>query len=564
MRPTRRLVLAGGAASSAMAAGGARAAAAVRASGREDLKPLIAEARRQISGAVHGAQIEAAAAALLVDGRVVWMEPFGVTGGAVSRTVDEHTIFSIQSTSKNCCATAIMLAVQRGLLDLDRPVSEYLPEFQVNSRLEDRPVPKMTLRRLLSHHAGLTHEAPVGNNYIADSPSFEAHVLSIQDTWLRYRVGERYSYSNLGIDLAGYILQRAAGKPYADCLREWLFEPLGMGDTTSAPEIYEANVNRAIGHSFGFDPVPVRLPLVASGGVYTSISDMTRYAQFHLGRGKIDGRRVLSQRLWEEMHSFRYSSDYALGVARFDVSRPGRKITLLNHNGGGFGFGCCFTHCPEEGVAWIVLFSGPTKAAPFPIFFDVMPEPLLAARYGPPTPTAAPAAARVTPPAELLQSREGLYMNGDARCDARAEDGALVLHFRGDAAPSRLAFTGDDDAWIEAGPKQPDPVRFHPANGVEPQTFEHPRGNHWDFIDGPRVPAGPVGSEYDALLGAYRMDVFGKPLVTVPISKRNGYLYLADIRLSPFQPGLLFSGQGEAVDFRRAVPTARNIRLTRV
>src|SRR5205807_1014014 len=106
-------------------------------------------------------------------------------------------------------------------------------------------------------------------------------VLSIQQTWLRYRVGERYSYSNLGVDLAGYVLQHVTGKPYADCLREWVFQPLGMSDTTAAPEVYEANSNRAVGHGFGFDPMPVRLPLVASGGVYTSISDMTRYAQFH-------------------------------------------------------------------------------------------------------------------------------------------------------------------------------------------------------------------------------------------------------------------------------------------
>ncbi len=106
-------------------------------------------------------------------------------------------------------AAAIMLAVQRGLLDLDKPIAAYLPDFTVNSRFEAKPQAKMTLRHLLSHRAGFTHEAPIGNNDDLSFPSFEAHVRSISDTWLRFPVGDRFRYSNLGVDLAGFILQTA-------------------------------------------------------------------------------------------------------------------------------------------------------------------------------------------------------------------------------------------------------------------------------------------------------------------------------------------------------------------
>jgi hypothetical protein len=75
----------------------------------------------------------------------------------------------------------------------------------------------MSLRTLLTHRAGFTHEAPVGNNYIPDSTIFDAHIQSIRRTWLRYPVGERYSYSNLGFDLAGFILQRESGISYLRC-----------------------------------------------------------------------------------------------------------------------------------------------------------------------------------------------------------------------------------------------------------------------------------------------------------------------------------------------------------
>jgi CubicO group peptidase (beta-lactamase class C family) len=80
-------------------------------------------------------------------------------------------LFSVQSVSKNFTAAAVLLAVLEGLLDLDRPISEYLPSFTVNSRFEEHPEKKMTLRLLLSHRAGFTHEAPVGNNYDGDSTS---------------------------------------------------------------------------------------------------------------------------------------------------------------------------------------------------------------------------------------------------------------------------------------------------------------------------------------------------------------------------------------------------------
>ena len=85
---------------------------------------------------------------------------------------------------------------------------------------------------LLSHTAGFTHEAPVGNNNELDPGEFDAHVRSISDTWLRFPVGTGYAYSNLGIDLAGYILERVEGKPFAEVMRDSLLEPLGMDRST--------------------------------------------------------------------------------------------------------------------------------------------------------------------------------------------------------------------------------------------------------------------------------------------------------------------------------------------
>ncbi len=99
------------------------------------------------------------------------------------------TVFSVQSISKNFTAAAVLLAVQEGLLDLDTPITTYLPDFTVHGIFEDHPERKITLRMLLSHTAGFTHETPIGNNFDLGSVSFEDHIKSISDTWLRFPVG---------------------------------------------------------------------------------------------------------------------------------------------------------------------------------------------------------------------------------------------------------------------------------------------------------------------------------------------------------------------------------------
>jgi CubicO group peptidase (beta-lactamase class C family) len=84
----------------------------------------------------------------------------------------------------------------------------------------------------LSHTAGFTPEAPIGNNDELDVGDFDEHVLSISDTWLRSPVGSGYAYSNLGIELARYILERAYDKSFPALMRDTLLGPLGMTNST--------------------------------------------------------------------------------------------------------------------------------------------------------------------------------------------------------------------------------------------------------------------------------------------------------------------------------------------
>jgi CubicO group peptidase (beta-lactamase class C family) len=173
---------------------------------------VIAKFRQEIPQHMQQDNIPGMAIAVVDDQGILWQESFGYTDWDRQTPIAPNTIFSLQSMSKSFTATAAMFAAQDGLVDLDAPITTYLPDFHVHSIFEEHPEQKMTLRILLSHTAGFPHDTSYGNNNDNSPYSFEKHIASISDTWLMFPVGTRYSYSNEGIDLAGYILQvRSAG-----------------------------------------------------------------------------------------------------------------------------------------------------------------------------------------------------------------------------------------------------------------------------------------------------------------------------------------------------------------
>jgi CubicO group peptidase (beta-lactamase class C family) len=137
------------------------------------------------------------------------------------------------------------------------------------------------------HTAGLTQEAPIGNNNELDPGSFDAHVRSISDTWLRFPVGSGYAYSNLGIDLAGYILERVQDKPFAAVMRDSLLGPLGMERSTFDRTAIRSTSDRAVGHADHHPEPPVEVPMTAARGLYSSVADLARFLAFQLNDGSM-------------------------------------------------------------------------------------------------------------------------------------------------------------------------------------------------------------------------------------------------------------------------------------
>jgi CubicO group peptidase (beta-lactamase class C family) len=472
-----------------------------------DIDELIAKYRQEIPQLMQQENIPGLAIAVVDSQKILWTEGFGFTDTDHKVPVTPDTMFSIQSTSKVFTAVGVMRAVQEGLLDLDAPITTYLPDFTVHSIFEEYPERKITLRHLLSHTAGFTHEAPVGNNWDVDATSFEAHILSISDTWLRFPVGTGYAYSNLGIDLAGYILQKVAGQPFADYERDQLFQPLGMANSSFDMAVIRANHNRALGHA-GFAPaVTLAMPMVPAGGMYSSANDLARFIQFALNNGAVDGQRVLDPALLEEMSTVQFPRrgqryGYGLGVGRTGWFR-GRNADLLSHGGGGFGFLADLWWLPELKVGIAVLTNSSDHTLQGSLALQILDD---------------------------LVHQPGPY------------------HDRLMALPSKSPVTEGDGDWLPPATLAADlAARALPA---DPAGWQHYLGDYQSSNWGVINPFSPPNCVYEED-GALYFD--GRDAEDA-----------SQLRLYEVASGLFFTETGEALDFRATPPTYRNLKLTRV
>lgn len=329
-----------------------------------DIPTIFDEYKESIPKLMKKNKIPGLSVAVLDSNSILWSAGFGYTDDTKEVPVTLETIFSIQSMSKTFTATAVMCAVNDGLVELDTPITRYLPSFTVHSIFEENPERSITLRHLLTHRAGFTHEAPVGNNWDTYSPSFEDHVLSISDTWLKFPVGQEYSYSNLGIDLAGYILQVQSGKPLEHYVKEEVFDPLGMSHSSMDMRAIRKNKNRAIGHSFLLKKIPLEIPMVAAGGVYTNAIDLAEFVRFHLNFGTLNQREIVPQQVLSEMYRPIDGRGLGLQIAeRHDT-------VFFAHGGGGFGFHSYMIWYPEYGIGAIEL----TNSSPHAIMGKISTE----------------------------------------------------------------------------------------------------------------------------------------------------------------------------------------------
>jgi CubicO group peptidase (beta-lactamase class C family) len=320
---------------------------------------------------------ELAGAVMLVANkdRVLALETVGSADLETGTPMRPDALFWIASMSKPITATACMMLVDEGLVALEAPVAEYLPEFQdlwliveqdAEHQLLRRPARPITVRDLLSHTSGLPFSSPVEQPTLDGIPLRQG-AYSYAAMPLLFAPGSRYEYSNAGINTVGRIMEVVSGMPYETCLDERLLHPLGMKDTTFWPN--EEQLTRlATGYGpgpegVGFAPWTVsqltyplndrrRQPMPA-GGLFSTATDCAVFCQMVLNGGVHAGTRYLSEAAVAQMTTRHTDPSWEMGY--------------------GFGWAVgdgCFGHggawatsmdlCPQRGLitVWMVQAVG--------------------------------------------------------------------------------------------------------------------------------------------------------------------------------------------------------------
>lgn len=239
---------------------------------------------RPVTDLMEQDQVPGISIAVVDDGRVVWTRAFGVTDRTTGVPVTPETLFQAASVSKPVAATGALALVDRGVLDLDRPVNEQLTSWQVPAHDFTETV---TLRRLLSHTAGLTVHGFPGYRAEDTLPTV-VQVLNgeapanTEAVRVDIQPGSRWRYSGGGITVAQLLMSDATGEPFPALMDRLVLGPLGMDHSTYEQPLGEVRAARAASaHGTDGQPIAGRFhvyPETAAAGLWTTPADLARWA----------------------------------------------------------------------------------------------------------------------------------------------------------------------------------------------------------------------------------------------------------------------------------------------
>jgi serine beta-lactamase-like protein LACTB len=208
------------------------------------------------------------------DQQIVWSKGFGFADTVKKIPATAETVYRVGSVSKLFTDIAVMQLVEQGKLDLDAPVTRYLPDFKPRNPFGRQ----ITLRQLMSHRSGLVREPPVGNYFETTEPTLEQTIASLNDTTLVYSPETRTKYSNAGIATVGYVLERLEKRPYAKYVKTAVLDPLEMTHSGLEPttelkkQLAKAYMWTLDGRTF--EAPTFQMGIDPSGSLYTTVNDL--------------------------------------------------------------------------------------------------------------------------------------------------------------------------------------------------------------------------------------------------------------------------------------------------
>jgi len=268
-------------------------------------------------------------AAIVRGDDVVYTKALGVASLNTRRPVTERSLFCVASLSKPFVAVALLQLAERGRVDLDAPVRDYLPWFRI------RGADGLTARHLLQHTSGLSHGRAFRGDARGDDGSLERAVRRLASRRVRSTPGARYSYSNLGFMIAGALVATVSGEPFEDYIAGHVLRPLGMSDSTyvpsaAPPELLTAGHMRTalvVGKPRALRRGKLRRAFAPVGGLYTNVLDLGKWASVHLDQGRFRGASLLTPESFSRLTQdpIPVPNGSSIGLGWFLRTSPGRQ-----------------------------------------------------------------------------------------------------------------------------------------------------------------------------------------------------------------------------------------------
>jgi CubicO group peptidase (beta-lactamase class C family) len=315
-----------------------------------------------VTGQLGRLKIAGAVVVVVKDGGILFAKGYGYADIDNQRPMTpDTTLVRPGSISKLFTAIAVMQLVEQGKLDLDRDVNDYL-DFYIPTPNGGVPV---TLRRLMTHRAGF--EEHVKGLFSADRvPEPLGHWLARSLPRRLFPAGDVSAYSNYGMALAGYIVERAAGKPYADYVADRILQPLGMAHATFHQPLPE-ELAPLMAKSYMFSNLPPwrffeTITPAPAGALSATGLDMGRFMLALLHGGSLEGARVLSEESLARLVAPQITTPAgrSMGLVFYDARFGG--VHFVEHDGATMSFFSTLAVSPENGLGLFVSYDGRAAA----------------------------------------------------------------------------------------------------------------------------------------------------------------------------------------------------------
>ncbi|MCP5382398.1 MAG: beta-lactamase family protein [Kordiimonadaceae bacterium] len=306
---------------------------------------------------------------------VLFKKTFGIKNMFTKERETNESLFHMASITKTFVGTALMQLQEEGKLNVDEPVVNVLPYFvMVDGRYKD-----LTIREFASHISGMPDfDSDPWHNPQYDEEALERFVRNfISQKFLTHDPGTTYQYCNTGYELLGDVIAKASGMSFEDYVRENIFIPTGMVNSTLLlQEADMTNLNSLHelkdGELHVADIYPYNRMHGPSSTLISNIDDMSRWVQLNLNGGTLDGNRVLKKETLEAMWQPALGKFDNVG---FSWHRRMQNGHLTIYHGGNDGFKSYIIMIPDLDIGFVMMSN--TDSQPYHEFAQEIADKLI-------------------------------------------------------------------------------------------------------------------------------------------------------------------------------------------